>query len=68
MAWIDTVTVTCKNKICNDGNTKVNISRTNGHMPDPLPPCPECGFKTLDQYSMTSIELENLLKAFEKTK
>lgn len=51
MARIDTIIVTCKNNLC---EAKVNISRINGQAPNPLPPCPECGFKTLDEFIMPS--------------
>jgi len=66
MAYVDLVNVTCKNKICNEGNRVVVINQINGVMPDPLPECPYCGFKTLDQFAMTVDQQETLVKEVEK--
>ena len=62
MAWFDVALVTCKNKLC---DSKIEIRRINGNLPDPLPPCPKCGFKTLDQYSATTAEVEAMAKVFK---
>lgn len=61
MAYMGLISVTCKNKICNDGNTRVNITTINNIVPNPLPPCPKCGFKTLDQFVMTNQEQSDFI-------
>ncbi len=45
MSYIDIVMLTCKNNLC---KKTANVHRTNGRMPNPMTPCPHCGFKTLD--------------------
>lgn len=57
------ITATCKNKICNGGNTQVQVTTFNDKVPDPLPPCSECGFATLDQFAWTT----EMQVAMEKT-
>lgn len=57
MSYIDIIQVTCKNKLCNETAT---VSRTNGRTPNPFPPCPHCGFKTLDE-NYISPDIERMI-------
>lgn len=50
MAYCDTVTLYCKNKLCDKECTK---GRTNGKIRDLI--CPHCGFKTLDPLPINKI-------------
>ena len=57
MAYVDQIQVDCKNKGC---DKKVTIYRLNGVTPDPLPACPNCGFKTLSMFHPSHEMLEEL--------
>ena len=59
MAYIDIIQVTCKNKLCKKTAT---VSRHDGKVLDPFPPCPYCGFKTLDE-NYVSPDLQGMINA-----
>lgn len=63
MAYASSWTVNCKNILCEKSTT---VHGFNGIIPNPLPPCPHCGFRTLSQFHLTTAMVEEIKKGMEE--